>query len=183
MVHRAAIEQAARGDREAFGVLVDGAIDRLYATARLILRDADLAEDAVQEALVRCWQGLPSLRNVERFDAWLQRLLVNAAIDEDRSRRRFRANISLIVVDASSSDPPSGIADRELLARAFDRIRVEHRVVLVLQHYLDMSTGEIAEILGIPRGTVKSRIHYATEAMRAALAADERRPLSGKEAG
>lgn len=181
--HRALVEQAARGDRGAFDVLVDESIDRLYATARLILRDVDLAEDAVQEALVRCWQGLPRLRSVDRFDGWLHRLLINAAIDEHRSRRRFRATVPLILVEPASIDPSTAIAERELVARAFERLRIDHRVVLVLQHYLDMSTNDMAEALGVPRGTVKSRIHYATEAMRAALDADARQGASEEVAG
>ena len=90
------VDLAARGDRDAFDLLMSDALDRLYAMARLIVRDADLAEDAVQEALIHCWRELPRLRDAKRFDAWLHRLLVNAATDQYRRRRRYTAAIALI---------------------------------------------------------------------------------------
>lgn len=174
MADPAIVEQAARGDRDAFDVLVEASIDRLYAVARLILRDVDLAEDAVQEALVRCWQRLPKLREPASFDAWLHRLLVNAALDELRARRHFHASISVISIEPTISDGSGPLADRDQLGRAFERLRPEHRAVLVLHHYVGLSSKELATTLGIAEGTAKSRLHYATEAMRAALAADAR---------
>ena len=167
------VERAARGDRDAFDVLMTDALDRLYAIARLILRDADLAEDAVQEALIHCWRELPRLRDPERFDGWVHRLLVNAATDQYRRRRRFQASISLIN-DRIEPDFAPDIAMRDELRVAFERLKVEHRAALVLHHYVGLSTGEIAESLGIPDGTVKSRLHYASQAMRAAVDAGTR---------
>ena len=168
------VEQAARGDRDAFEVLVEELIDRLYAVARLILRDADLAEDAVQEALVRCWQRLPSLRDPASFDAWVHRLLVNAALDQFRASRRFRASVSLIRIEPAIADGSGQVDDRDQLGRAFERLRPEQRAILVLHHYLGFSIADLATILVVPPGTAKSRLHYATEAMRAAVEADSR---------
>lgn len=168
------VERAARGDRDAFDLLMSDALDRLYAVARVILGDADLAEDAVQEALVHCWRELPRLRDPARFDAWLQRLLVNAATDQHRRRRRLRASVSLIGPEPPQHDFAVDIANADELRAAFGRLRLEHRTVLVLQHYLGLSSTEMADVLGIPTGTVKSRVHYATEAMRAAIDAGSR---------
>jgi RNA polymerase sigma-70 factor (ECF subfamily) len=168
------VDRAARGDRDAFDVLVEGSIDRLFGLARLILQDVDLAEDAVQEALVRCWQRLPTLRDPERFDVWLRRLLVNAAIDLHRQRRRHRAMASIVAIDVAIPDPGKAVADRDQLRVAFQRLRIEHRIVLVLHHHLGLSTSEIAVAIGVPGGTARSRLHYATEALRAAVEAGER---------
>ena len=169
------IERAGSGDRDAFDLLMNGVLDRLYATARLILRDADLAEDAVQDALVHCWKELPRLRDPRRFDSWLHRLLVNAATDQYRRRRRFRASIS-VIAEPFQPDFAIDVANEDQIRNAFDRLRLEHRTVLVLSHYVGLTPAEIGEVLGVPRGTVKSRMHYAAEAMRAVLEADARHP-------
>ena len=150
------------------------ALDRLYALARLILRDSDLAEDAVQEALIHCWRELPRLRDPGRFDAWLNRLLVNAATDQHRRRRRFQALVSVIPDTSVQSDFSIELAVADELRVAFERLRLEHRVVLVLHHYLDLSVPEIADVLAVPTGTIKSRLHYAAQAMRAAVDAGAR---------
>ena len=172
---------AMRGDHDAFAALVSAAADRLYALACLILRDADRAEDATQEALVRAWREVPKLRDPERFDAWLRRLVVNACYDEGRRIRR-RAEVSLIVLDERSvHDPTSAMVETDRVDRAFRRLPLDQRVVLALQHYYDLSHVEIAETLGIPLGTVKSRLRYGIAAMRAQLDADDR--LSFAEAG
>jgi RNA polymerase sigma-70 factor (ECF subfamily) len=176
-MRRDLVEAARRGDHEAFEVLATSAGDRLYAVARLVVRDAALAEDAVQEALVRAWQRLPSLRDPDRFDAWLYRLLVNACADQGRQRRRWSQQVRPIPVEASISDDTGSVADRELLERAFRRLKPEQRAVVVLHHYSGFTAAEIARILEIPEGTARSRLHYATEAMRAALEADARQPM------
>lgn len=164
---------ARHGDHEAFEALAVGAADRLYAIARLILRDVYLAQDAVQETLVRAWRQLPTLRDPERFDAWLRRLLVNACADEGRRVRRRSPEIH-VVVEPSTDDDAGWVADRDLLERGFRRLRPEHRVALVLHFYVGLPASEVADTLGVPVGTAKSRIHYATQALRAALDADER---------
>ena len=168
------VERARHGDREAFGVLAGGTVDRLYATARHILRDAELAEDATQETLVRAWRDLPALRDVGRFDAWIYRLLVRACADIGRSRRRWRAEITVLRTEPSELDRVAELADRDELERGLRRLTDGQRTVLVLAFFHGRSPAEMAEVLDIPVGTAKSRLHYAVDALRAALAADER---------
>ncbi|HEX5012736.1 MAG TPA: RNA polymerase sigma factor [Candidatus Limnocylindrales bacterium] len=177
------VDRARRGDREAFGVLAGGAVDRLYAIARHILRDAELAEDATQDALVRAWRDLPSLRDVERFDAWLYRLLVYACADVGRHRRRWRAEISVLPAEPAEHDRSSDVADRDELERGLRRLTDAQRTILVLNFYVGLSLSETAKALDIPVGTAKSRLHYAIEALRAALAADTRSSVSGLREG
>lgn len=166
--------RARAGDRAAFDLVAAGVVDGLYRIARLVLRDADVAEDAVQETLVRCWRDLPALRDPARFEAWLRRLLMRAITDEFRRGRRARAAITLLRLEPSIPDATADVVVREQLDRGFGRLTVEHRAVLVLRLYLGLSAEETALTLGIPVGTAKSRLHYATEAMRVALEADAR---------
>ena len=174
------VARARSGDREAFGQLAASEVDRLLAVARLILRDSDRAEDAVQEALVRCWRQLPRLRDVNRFDGWLYRILVHAAADETKRRRRFEATVRAVPFEPWVGDDVQAIADREQLERGFRRLSVDHRVVVVLHHYLGLPMTEIATTLGIPPGTAKSRYHYAMAALRAALEAEGRTGVHGE---
>jgi RNA polymerase sigma-70 factor (ECF subfamily) len=165
------VEQAQRGDHEAFDALATAAYHRLYAIARRILRDGYAAEDVVQDALVRAWRDLPGLRDPARFDAWLHRLLVNACTDQVRHDRRRLVRLPPIDVDpAAPGDDVARVADRDEIERGFLRLSVDHRAVLVLTHYLGLPAPEIAAILGIPVGTVHSRIHYGLRAMRDAIA-------------
>jgi RNA polymerase sigma-70 factor, ECF subfamily len=169
--------RARGGDRDAFDRIAMQVVDRLYRIARLVLRDAERSEDAVQEALVRCWRDLAGLRDVDRFDAWLNRLLMRAINDEFRSARRARAAVSLLRLEPATRDTTDEVIVREQLDRGFRRLSVEHRAVLVLRLYLGLSLEETATTLGIPAGTAKSRLHYATAAMRDALEADARPPI------
>lgn len=175
------VEAAKRGDFDAFEVLAQSTGDRLYATARLILRGTDGAEDAVQEALVHAWQQLPRLKDPARFDAWLYRLLVNACADQGRRRRRWSNDVRPLGAEPRSADATGEIADRDQLERGFRRLTPEQRAVVVLHYYNGLSSAEIATTLNIPRETVKSRLRYATEAMRAALEADARLPYVASE--
>ncbi|CAN5632856.1 RNA polymerase sigma factor SigE [soil metagenome] len=168
------IQGARRGDREAFGQLAALEIDRLHALARLILRDPHLAEDAVQEALIRCWRQLPRLRDVEHFDGWLYRILVRAAADQAAHRRRFTGNVQNLRLEPQVPDDIRGVADREELERAFQHLTLEHRAVVVLHHYADLPLSQVAVILGIKLGTAKSRYHYAMASLRASLEAGAR---------
>jgi RNA polymerase sigma-70 factor (ECF subfamily) len=168
------VERARKGDREAFAVLAGGAVDRLHAIARLILRDADLAQDATQDALVRAWRDLPTLRDVERFDAWLYRLIVRSCADVGRHRRRWRAQVTVLPSEPAEPDRASALADRDQLERGLRRLTTAQQTVLVMTFYLGLPPSELADALEIPVGTAKSRLHYAIEALRAALAADER---------
>jgi RNA polymerase sigma-70 factor, ECF subfamily len=174
------VEQARRGDREVFDVLMLDAIDRMYAIARLVAQDADVAEDAVQDALVRCWRDLPSLRDVARFEPWLRKLLLNSVVEQFRGRRRFEAKITVLTVEPSTGDGSNELADRDELQRAFRSLSMEHRAIVVLHHYIGLSVAEAAVSLGIPTGTAKSRLHYALEALRAILEADARRAPAGR---
>ena len=167
------VRRARDGDRDAYDVLVTQAVDAMYRVARLVLRDYDRAADAVQEALVRCWRDLPQLRDPERFDAWLNRILLRAITEEARKRRRDRVVLTVVPV-VSQPDSSGSLADRDEIARVFGRLSVEHRTIVVLLHYLGMTADEAASTIGIPVGTAKSRLHYATEALRAALDADAR---------
>ncbi len=178
-MHRALVEQAMRGDEAAFGNLALASGDRLMAIAYRILRDVDTAEDAVQQTLVIAWRQLPTLRDPERFEAWLYRLLVNACYAEVRRSRRWTARVKVVPIDQSSApDSTSAIADRDQLERGFRRLPPDQRAVFVFHHYLGLTLEEIAGTLGIPVGTAKSRLHYATSSLRAALEADARTPLA-----
>jgi len=173
-VTRDLVEAAQRGDHSAFEALTVVRVDRLFTVARLILRDVHLAEDAVQETLLRTWQQLPRLRDVDKFDAWLHRLLVNSCADQGRKRRRISNQVELADFEPKTGDMTGNSADRDQLERGFQRLKPEHRAAVVLHYYAGYSAEEIADILGTPIGTAKSRIHYATEALRAALDADNR---------
>jgi RNA polymerase sigma-70 factor (ECF subfamily) len=174
-MQRELVERARRGDHDAFAALAGATISRLDSAAWLILRDAEQAKDAVQNALVRAWRDLPTLRDPDRFDAWMHRLLVRACLDEARRLRRHRVDVELMTIDSPSFvDLESTIADREQLERGFARLTPELRAVIVLHHYLDLPLPAVAATLGIPEGTAKSRLHRALAQLRAALDADAR---------
>lgn len=169
------VERARRGDHDAFAVLAGATIGRLDAAARLILRDPDRAQDAVQETLVRCWRDLPTLRDVDRFDAWLNKLFLNACRDELRLAKRRNVEVTLPeILPGTTIDAQSAHADRDQLERGIRRLEPEQRTVLVLHYYLGLPLPDAAAAMGIPLGTAKSRLHRATQALRAALDADAR---------
>jgi RNA polymerase sigma-70 factor (ECF subfamily) len=171
---RQLVERARAGDRDAFTALAATHLDRMYATASLMLHDRDLAEDAVQEALIRAWRDLPGLRDPERIGGWLRRLLVRACYDEARRRRPRPIPSDIHVLDPALHDPQAATAERDNLDRGFRRLSIEHRAALVLRHYLDLSVPEVADAMRVPLGTAKSRLHHAERALRAALEAEER---------
>jgi len=174
-VDRTLIEAARSGDEEAFASIARGMADRLYAVAYRILRDAGLAEDAVQQTLVTAWRELPELRGADRFEAWVHRILVHACYAEARQARRWAANVQVLQIDGSATpDTALAVATRDALERGFRRLPPEQSAVFVLHHYLGWPLAEIGETLGVPLGTVKSRIHYATATLRSALEADAR---------
>src|SRR6187397_486572 len=169
------VTRAQRGDEEAFASLAVAVGDRLHAVAHRILRDLDLAEDATQQALLAIWRDLPQLRDPARFDAWSYRLLVRACYAEGRRTRHWAPNLRLLPVDEpAASEGLSSVIDRDQLERGFRRLSIEHRAVVVLHHYLEMSSEDVAQTLGVPLGTVRSRLHYAMRALRSALEADAR---------
>ena len=168
------VERARGGDRHAFAELVRMSGARLDAAARLILRDSDLAQDAVQETLIRAWRGLPGLREPATFDHWLHSLVVRACIDLIRKRRRRVIEVELTPLhDAPSLDPTMRIADRDQFDRVLARLEPEARAVVVMHFYLDVPLPRVAQTLGIPVGTAKSRLHRALGAMRSAMSIDE----------
>jgi RNA polymerase sigma-70 factor, ECF subfamily len=183
-MQRALVERAMRGDHDAFAELAAAALTRLDGAARLILRDPDVAKDAVQETLVRAWRDLPTLRDPGRFDAWLHRLFVNSCMNELRRRRRYRFDVELVPLNAPAiADVSSITADRDELQRGFDRLDASSRAVIVLHHYLDLPIRDIAGLMDLPVGTVKSRLHRALREMRASLDADARLDAGIAEGG
>jgi len=171
------VERAMTGDHDAFSTLAKASADRLFAVARLILRDQSRAEDATQEALVAAWHDLPALRDPDRFEAWLHRLLVRSCYREARrDRRRQEMEIHELTIEGAEPDRSLLLADRDALERGFRRLDPDQRAVLVLHHYVGFPLQEIADVLGVPTGTVKSRLFRATQAMRSALAADATSP-------
>jgi RNA polymerase sigma-70 factor (ECF subfamily) len=164
------VVRARRGDHDAFTALVDLTVGRLDSAARLILRDPELARDAVQESFIRAWRDLPGLRDPDRFDGWLHRLLVHSCLDLARRRRRRVVEVELEQIDvASSSDFAAGVADSELLSMALHRLDPKHRAVVVLHYYLGMPLSEVAGAIGIPLGTAQSRLFYAIASMRSSV--------------
>jgi RNA polymerase sigma-70 factor (ECF subfamily) len=168
------VEQAMQGDEQAFADLVDLDGGRCYAIAYRITRSVEQAQDAVQQAFLFAWRELPRLRDPERFEVWLHRLVVNACYEELRRYRRWTQNVRALPVDGPAvSDEAVSIGDRDALERAFRKLTPEHRAVVVLHHHAGMPLADIAEIAGVPIGTVKSRLHYATRILRDALADDD----------
>ena len=164
------VERASRGDREAFTSLAASHVDRCYAVAYRILRDPHRAQDATQQALLGAWRDLPTLRDAERFDAWLHRLVVNACYAEARGDRRWTARVRVIDPEPPiAPDVARSVADRDELEIAFRRLSPEQRAVVVLHHHLAYPLTEIAATLGIPVGTARSRLHYAVRQLRTAL--------------
>ena len=183
-MQRDLVLRARGGDRDAFEHLVADAFDRLHRTARLILRSDDLAADAVQNALIAAWLHIRAIRDPDRFDAWLHRLVVNACYTEARRQRRRR--VREIQVEPferqGSADAQSATAANDQLERGFRGLTPEQRAVLVVHHYLGLSDAEAAIVLDVPIGTMKSRLNRATAALRAALEADDRTPTRSQEA-
>jgi RNA polymerase sigma factor (sigma-70 family) len=169
------VERAQRGDREAFAALAEASIADMYNLAQLMLSDGDLAQDAVQEALIGAWRDLRGLRDTDRFRPWLRRILVNAVYRTAKREHRASRRLVDATTEAVTPDPARDLENRDAIDRAFVRISPEHRAVLVAHHYLELSDREAAEMLGVPPGTVKSRLHRATVEMRSALDADSRR--------
>lgn len=178
---RDVVERAMRGDHDAFGMLVSLTSDRMYAIATRILRDTHLAEDALQSSLITAWRELPRLRDPDRFEAWVRRLLVHACYAEARRRRQWAGNVRVLPVDGPADrDDIVSVNDRDALDRAFRRLTIEQRAVVVLHHHVGLPLVEIAETLGIPPGTARSRLHSATRLLRSAIEADEAPATQGR---
>lgn len=183
---RELVEQAQRGDRDAYDALARAMAPRLYRAAHRIVRDFDAAQDATQLSLVAMWRELPRLRDPGRFESWSYQLVVRYCLMELRSRRRRLALVPDVRLEPgrdraepSRADDSRAVSDRDELERAFRLLTEEQRAVVVLRHYLGMSVAESAEVLGVPFGTAASRLHYATRALRAALEANDRAAAAG----
>ena len=168
------VSRARSGDQEAFETLIRAAGDHLLAVARKILRDPDAAEDALQQAVIKAWRRLPQLRDPDRFDAWLYRILVMACYAEANQARRFTGHVRSLRPDEVEGDFAAQFADREALEQAFVSLTPAHRAVVVLHHFAGLPTIEVARALGVSHGTVRSRLHYALRTLRSALEAMDR---------
>ena len=174
---RGLVERARKGDHDAFTELARGAATRLERAARLILRDPELARDAVQEALIRAWRDLPRLRDPDKFDAWLHRLTINACLDLARRRRRRVIEVELTPLDSPTMhDMTAAFADREIVDAAMRRLDEGGRAIVVLHYFLGLPLTDVAATLGIPIGTVKSRLHRALGEMRVAIGSESFAP-------
>jgi RNA polymerase sigma-70 factor (ECF subfamily) len=170
------VEAAQGGDHAAFEQIATHVLDRSFATAVQILRDPTAAEDAVQEAMIRAWRDLPSLRDPDRFDAWLRRLVVHACFDESRRmRRRRNAEARAELRQSAVGDGQDALAGRDAVERALARLTPMHRAALVLRHVQDLSVAEVAEAMSVPLGTAKSRLHHGEQALRTVFAEAEKR--------
>lgn len=172
---RGLVEASARGDAAAFDALVARWVDRLFAVAYRILRDLDAADDATQDALVIAWRDIRGLRDPDAFESWIYRLLVRVCYRHAGRRRRDAVRVVDVEdIEIGRADHVDSVANRDRIERGFARLTTEQRTVLVLFHYLGRSHAEIGDILNLPEGTVASRLHYATKALRAAVSADDR---------
>lgn len=182
------VVQASLGDHDAFAELVERVASRCQSTAVQILRDGALAEEAAQEALIRAWRDLPRLRDPDRFEAWLRRLLVHACYDAARRERRRRGTELKLMAESRGAmangavaDGGTALAERDALEQVLAGLSPAHRAALVLRHVLDLSVPQVAESLGVPIGTAKSRLHHAERALRVALEQEERAAGHGEE--
>ncbi len=173
MDQRSLVERVKRGDQDAYAALVHGSIVRLDIAARLILRDPELARDAVQEALFRAWRDIRGLRDPDRFDAWLYRLMVNACLDQLRRRRRRPMEITIAEIhEPVEPDHAAAIADRDMVDAVLRHLDPRGRAIIVMHYYLGFPLTDVASALGIPVGTVKSRLHRALGEMRESVPRD-----------
>jgi RNA polymerase sigma-70 factor (ECF subfamily) len=181
---RTLVERGGRGDHDAFALLATAAAARLDAAARLILRDPELARDAVQNTLLRAWRDLPGLRDPDRFDAWLHRLLINATLDEARRRRRRVVELVIQDFDAPADDDAArDLADRDLVERALVRLDPAHRALVVLHYYFGYPLPEAASSLGISLPAAKARLHRAMQGLRRSMTAEASAvPAGGRSA-
>jgi RNA polymerase sigma-70 factor (ECF subfamily) len=164
--------------QQAFHVLVDELLDPSYRLASVLLGDRSEAEDATHDAVVRAWHAFDDLRDPGRFRPWFQRIVVNVCRDRLR-RRQTQPSIPLLpelTVDAPATDPASGFPERDALEQALRSLSPDHRIVIVLRFYADLPIDQIAQRLGRRTGTVKSQLHHALKALRAAYDAGTRPP-------
>lgn len=171
-MRRETVERAISGDHDAFSELARASSDRLYAIATLILRDTDRSQDAVQEALVSAWRDVRALRNPDAWDAWLHRLTVRACYKlakQERRRNQVELHVLPDVATERATDFSSAIVERDRIDRELGRLTLDQRAVMVLHFYADLTLEQAADILDIPVGTAKSRLHYGLRALRESM--------------
>ena len=173
------VRRAQAGDPAAFARLIAARQHALYRTAWAILREDEDARDGLQEACVSAWRELPRLRDPDRFDAWLSRIVVNRCRTMLRSRRRV--TVRQIAIDPAGERLADGrpaeadaIAESDAIQRAFRRLPADQRALIALYYVEARSVGQVAEILGVPAGTVKWRLSRARSALASALAREDR---------
>ncbi len=178
------VERARAGDHDAFSRVVTPILDRLYGLAGLLLGDRGRAEDAVQEALLRAWRDLPRLRETDRFDAWLRRLVVNAAHDEGRRPRRRRGETDLATHQEPATSGDMGqLADRDELMHGFRQLSEEERTVVAMRYYLDLPSADAAASLGIGDVTYRSKLHRSLRKLQSVLEAGRRQARAAEGHG
>ena len=171
------VRRAQEGDRGAFEAIGREIIDRYHALAYSILSDAQQAQDATQSALLTIWRDLPKLRDPDRFGAWSYRILVRSCYAEARRAPKWVSDeLMPTFADQRVDTELRAVIDRDQLERGFRGLSVEQRTVVVLHHLADMPLDQVAEVTGVPEGTVHSRLYRALSALRAALEADARDP-------
>jgi RNA polymerase sigma-70 factor (ECF subfamily) len=141
-------------------------VNDAYRLAGYILGDAADAQDAVQDALVKAWQKWPSLRQPESFGPWFERIVVNVCRDRLRRHRTLRMVDLEAAADLESHDAFAAMQTEDEVARAVSRLGPDQRIVIALRFWHDQTLEQVAETLGLPLGTVKSRLHYALRALR-----------------
>lgn len=173
MDQRSLVERAQKGDHEAFAILARTAVLRLGPAARLILRDPELARDAVQDAFISAWRDLPGLRDLDRFDAWLYRLTVHSCLALVRRKRRRALEVDIGEIDMrAQTDFAAGVADRDQLDRALRQLEPDRRALVVMHIYLGLPLPEVARQLRIPLGTAKSRLNRSLTVLRLVVNGD-----------
>ncbi len=178
------VVRARSGDRDAFDQLMAGRMEPAFRTAMAILGNEADARDATQEVFVKTWRELRALRDVERFDAWFGRILVNTCRTALRGRRRVHvreASASSVagLMEQLTADPAADrfeerSADLDVIERAFERLSADERTLLVLHHLDHRPLARISATLGIPEGTAKSRLHAARRALERAIEVERR---------
>jgi RNA polymerase sigma factor (sigma-70 family) len=157
----------------AFGRLADRHLDGAYRLARAILRDPVEAQDATHDAYVQAWRKWSTLRDPSRFESWFDRILVNICRNRLQRTARWQTTDISEEVAIAAGDPFGQAHDRDVLGNAILALSPDHRLVVALRYYRDLPIDEIATRLGIPAGTVQSRLHYALARLHAAIDAAE----------
>ncbi len=165
------VERAATGDVAAFEALVEARLSRAFRTASAILGNEADAADVVQEAFVAAWRQLPALRNGAKFDAWLNKVIVNRCRDLLRRRRRSREVAIDDGPEPRGADTTASVGESAAINAAFEHLSADQRHLLVMHHVNRVSVVDLARQLGVPEGTAKWRLHAARGALERALEA------------